>query len=142
MRKLLFIFLGTISFLSVAGHNYITYGINSMPTPNENGDYSLSSFHVDWKVIDPDADGLNCRWSSAMPDDWYNPGAEWPRLNIQEWSIVRQFPTNTRLTANSTPAGFVMIKDENNKTWLKVSIGNNDQICLVRANSRFIRPVK
>lgn len=131
-----------IDVLKKPFHNYTTYGINSVPTPNDNGDYSSWTSHFDWIVIDPDAAGLNCRWSNAMPDDWYSPDAKWPRLNIREWSIVRQFPTNTHLIANGTPAGFVIIKDENNKPWLKVSIGADDKICLVRANSSFIRPVQ
>ncbi len=113
---------------------------SSSVTPNNTIDYGGKTFREYWFVTDPDPNGLNCRWSSAMPKDWANPSAKLPRLNIQEWPVVRQFPKNTELKANSSPAGFITMADENGKPWLKVSIGDNDQICFVRANSQFIQP--
>ncbi|QEQ00557.1 hypothetical protein RHP47_03630 [Thermosynechococcus sp. QKsg1] len=56
------------------------------------------------------------------------------------WPVVRRFPTGTVLRANITPAGFATITDSRGLPWLKVSIGDEDRICLVRANRRFIRP--
>ena len=117
----------------------------SSPIPNNSApsssiDYGGKTNRENWIVTDPDPNGVNCRWSSAMPKDWVNPSAKFPRLNIQEWAVVRQFPKNTELKANSSPAGLITIADENGKPWLKVSIGDNDQICLVRANSQFIQP--
>lgn len=109
-------------------------------SPNSTIDYGRRTSREYWLVTDPDPNGLNCRWSPAMPKDWANPSAKFPRLNIQEWPVVRQFPKNTELKANSSPAGFIIMADENDKPWLKVSIGDNDQICLVRANSQFIQP--
>jgi hypothetical protein len=109
-------------------------------TPNSSIDYGGKTNRENWIVTDPDPKGLNCRWSTAMPKDWVNPSAKFPRLNIQEWAVVRQFPQNTELKANNSPAGLITIADENGQPWLKVSLGENDQICLVRANSQFVKP--
>lgn len=116
-----------------------------LPIADRNGDYSRSTSHTKWIVVDSDPNGLNCRWSKDMPDEWYSPSAQWQKLNIREWPVVRRFKKNSstqNLRANTTPAGFATIRDDSGKPWLKVSIGPNDQICLVRANQNFIKPVK
>jgi len=118
---------------------------SELPTADRKGDYSRNTSHTKWIVVDSDPNGLNCRWSPNMPDDWYSPSASWPKLNISQWPVVRRFKKNSssrKLTANITPAGFATIRDDSGKPWLKVNIGPNDQICLVRANESFIRPVK
>jgi len=107
---------------------------------NPDGDYSRTD-HKQWVVVDSDPAGLNCRWSDAMPDEWYAPDAQFPPMNIRQWPVVARFEPGTILTANLTPAGFVLLYDDRYLPWLKVSIGKNDRICLVRANQRFIRPV-
>ncbi|MBL1177325.1 hypothetical protein [Pantanalinema sp. GBBB05] len=114
----------------------------SLPVADSNGDFSRRTGHEKWIVVDRDPDGLNCRWSSEIPTEWYAPDAQYPRMNIREWSVVRRFPYNTVLVANMTPAGMVTMFDEANKPWLKVTIGDNDKICLVRANNSFIRPLR
>lgn len=111
-----------------------------LPRPNANGDYLTRTSHQYWQVVDSDPAGLNCRWSSRMPSNWYAPDAVLPRMNVLNWDVVRRFAPGTTLTANTTPAGFATMMDSRGLPWLKVSIGDNDQICLVRANSRFIRP--
>lgn len=111
-----------------------------LPQPNTNGDYARRTSHQSWVVVDPDPNGLNCRWSNRMPTNWYAPDAQLPRLDVVNWEVVRRFSTGTTLTANIAPAGFVTIMDNRGLPWLKVSIGENEQICLVRANSRFVRP--
>jgi hypothetical protein len=113
-----------------------------LPRPNSVGDYAQRTSHQSWVVVDPDPNGVNCRWSKAMPENWYAPDAKYPPLTIGQWAIVKRFRRNTILTANLTPAGFATMTDTLNKPWLKVSMGENDQICLVRANSKFIRPVR
>lgn len=114
----------------------------SIPAADSNGDFSRRTSHEKWIVVDRDSTGLNCRWSSAIPTEWYAPDAQYPRMNIRDWSVVRRFPYNTVLVANMTPAGMVTMYDESNKPWLKVTIGDKDQICLVRANSSFVRPLR
>ncbi len=110
-----------------------------LPQANANGDY-LRTSHRQWRVVDPDPQGLNCRWSDQVPPDWYAPHAQWPALDIMDWPVVRRFRTGTILTANTTPAGFATLTDNRGLPWLKVAIGEGDRICLVRANRLFIRP--
>jgi hypothetical protein len=112
-----------------------------VPQPNADGDYPRTS-HKLWRVVDADPDGLNCRWSEEMPDLWYSPDARFPDLNIQNWAIVRRFDSGTLLTANTTPAGFTYIYDDRYFPWLKVSLGENDEICLVRAHQQFVVPIE
>jgi hypothetical protein len=112
-----------------------------LPKPNPMGDYATRTGHRFWIVVDPDPRGLNCRWSPAMPANWYDPAAILPPANIGQWPIVRRFKKATILTSNTAPAGFALMYDLNNKPWLKVKVGSKEQICLVRANSQFIRPV-
>lgn len=116
-----------------------------LPKADSNGDYSGKTSHQKWIVVDPDPDGVNCRWSEEMPTSWYAPNTKLPALSISQWPVVRRFTKDTssqNLTANTTPAGLVTINDESGKPWLKVSIGSNDQICLVRANSKYVQPVR
>lgn len=110
-----------------------------IPTDNQ-GNYRRTS-HLTWEVVDPDPAGLNCRWSDEMPVDWYSPAAKMPPMTVGSWPVVRTFAPGTTLKANITPAGFSALFDDNNQPWLKVSLGDNDEICLVRANQRFVRPV-
>lgn len=112
------------------------------PKPDKNGDYPARTSHRNWIVVDPDPNGLNCRWSSAIPTEWYSPSAKFPTTPVTSWRVVRRFKKNTAITANDTPAGFVMLPDQKKTPWLKVSIGPKDQICLVRANAKFVRPIQ
>jgi len=79
-----------------------------------------------------------------MPDNWGDPGAVFPRMNIQQWPVVRRFPPGTLLAANIEPVGITTLRDEEGNNWLKVIIPNINrdphQICLVRANVNFVRP--
>ncbi|MCL1467878.1 hypothetical protein [Argonema galeatum] len=112
-----------------------------LPRPDRNGNYPLV-MTKEWVVVDPDPNGLNCRWSSQMPREWMDPGATFPTMNVSQWPVVRRFRKNTRISANLGPAGSGTFEDENGSPWLKVSIGDDDRICLVRANARFVRPVR
>ncbi|HIK35629.1 MULTISPECIES: hypothetical protein [unclassified Thermosynechococcus] len=104
----------------------------NLPPPNRNGDYISRTSHRTWVGVDPDINGLTCRWSDKVPQEWYAPKARWPDLEIMHWPLVRRFPRGTVLTA--TPAGFATITDSRGLPWLKVSIGEEERICLVRAN--------
>lgn len=112
----------------------------SLPVADIDGDYGRTN-HRTWQVVDSDPNGLNCRWSALMPNDWYSPGTQFPNQNFGQWQMVRQFPRETTLTANLAPAGFAILYDEQQKPWLKVNIGENEQICLVRANAAYIQPI-
>lgn len=114
---------------------------SNLPTPDRNGDYQRTG-HELWVVSNTDTNGLNCRWSRSIPADWADPSTRLPQMNVREWSVVRRFPQDTVLVANIAPAGFATMRDEDEKPWLKVRIGAESQICLVRANSDFIRPIR
>ncbi len=111
-----------------------------LPAADARGDYGRTDYPT-WQVVDADPGGLNCRWSAAMPADWYSPSTQLPDQNFGQWQVVRQFAAGTTLTANLTPAGFAILYDGQQKPWLKVSIGENEQICLVRANSAYVQPI-
>lgn len=113
----------------------------TLPQVDARGNY-LRTSHRRWIVVDPDPAGLNCRWSDAVPDEWYSPAAQYPPMNVNTWPVVQQFPTNTEFLANITPAGFAIMYDENENPWLKVSLDEQDEICLVRAHSDYVKPLR
>lgn len=115
---------------------------NSAPFPvaNSEGDFERNTGYNLWKVVDRDPAGLNCRWSPDMPEEWYSPDSEWTDTNIQSWPVVRTLAYDTAIVSDGTPAGFMTIQDDKDAPWLKVSIGENSQICLVRANSQYVMP--
>ena len=133
--------IALLSFVSLISTTAVVSAQTALPQSDRNGDYSGRTSHRNWVVVDADASGLNCRWSSQMPRDWFAPDVRLPALNVVNWGVVRQFRTGTILTSNTTPAGFATLTDSRGLPWLKVSIGRNEQICLVRANRQFIRPV-
>lgn len=112
----------------------------SLPVADANGDYGRTN-HQTWRVVDSDPGGLNCRWSAAMPNNWYSPSTQFPNQNFGQWQVIRTFSVGTTLTANLAPAGFALLYDKYQKPWLKVSIGENEQICLVRANAAYVQPI-
>ncbi|HEY9663397.1 MAG TPA: hypothetical protein V6C65_33540 [Allocoleopsis sp.] len=118
----------------------LTPSSKPLPVADANGDYGRTDYQM-WQVVDSDPGGLNCRWSTTMPPDWYSPSTQFPNRNFGQWQMVRQFSTGTTLTANLAPAGFAILYDEQQKPWLKVSIGEDEQICLVRANANYVQPI-
>lgn len=120
----------------------VVLAASNLPKPNAMGDYATRTSHRFWVVVDPDPQGVNCRWSANMPANWYDPGANLPSLTFDQWDVVRRFKRNSVLISNTTPAGFALMFDESNKPWLKVRTGTKEQICLVRANSKYIQPIE
>ena len=110
--------------------------------PDKNGNYSTMCFCTTWEVVDPDPAGLNGRLDTGFYKEWYAPCAEWNEMNIGEWPVIRTFSKGTILIANGTPAGFIGTYDDNGNPWMKVTIGPDDEICFVRANSKYIKPVE
>ena len=123
-----------------------------LPQTNAQNDYTASANSWwSWQVVDPDPRGLNCRISPEFRQFWledFRPGGWQDDFNIGEWSVVRRFPKQTVLIADNAPAGATIIRDERGLPWVKViidmPIANNqmNDICFVRANSKYIRPVK
>lgn len=134
-----YIGLSIFGMLSVSASADVFY--EPTPLTNSAGDFWERTSWREWKVVDPDLAGLNCRWNNKIPEPWYSPSTQLPDLKIGSWDVVMKFGKEDILISNITPAGFATIFDENSQPWLKVSLNNSDKICLVRANSKYIRPV-
>jgi hypothetical protein len=57
IRGLILLVLGLILFLG----NTPVLAANSLPQPDESGDFSGNLNHLYWQVVDLDQEGLNCR---------------------------------------------------------------------------------
>lgn len=111
------------------------------PQPDREGEFLGNIGHQFWTVVDPDLEGLSCRWSSEVPEEGATPNAVQPDRDFQNWPVVRTFDYGTVLSASGNPGGFTVMHDDRNLRWLKVYLGSDNQICLVRANARFILPL-
>lgn len=134
-----FIILSLISVLSapVTSHAETL----ALPKADANGNYLGKIGHYLWVVVDPDPKGLNCRWSNRIHAGWQSPAAVWPEIAPKSWPVVRRFSKGSILNANGDTAGFAVLADAEGRPWLKVSIGAENQICLVRAHNSLIRPI-
>lgn len=114
-----------------------------IPKADKNGDYIIRGYSY-WQVVDEDPAGLNGRLSKDHPFLWYSPGCQYKKDKIYNWSVIRRFKKGTILPADLSPAGFCISMDDRGKPWVRVSIDTEPGgiICYVRANSKFIRPVK
>ena len=117
----------------------------SMPFPkaDKNGDFVIRGYPY-WEVVDTDPAGLNGRLSMDHSYEWFSPGCEYRKRNIYEWPVVRRFKKGTLLLADLSPAGFCTSFDDRGKPWIRVSIDSEfgGIICYVRANEKYIKPVK
>lgn len=109
--------------------------------PVAQADEFIKSSHKFWLVIDASPGGISCRWSEEMPKQWYAAQSVWPRMNIWDWPVIRTFTYGLVLVANQTPAGYVLLADDRGDSWLKVRIGDRDEICLVRAKPSLVMPL-
>jgi hypothetical protein len=91
--------------------------------------------------VDTDPDGLNGRLSPDFPTDWKNCGAQWPQSDPGTWPVVARFYKGTILNATTGNLGVNFIKDSRGKNWIMVRI-SADKVCFVRANSKFLKPVR
>ena len=61
--------------------------------------------------------------------------------NVSQWAVVTTFRRGQRLEAvTGNNANQIMISDTQGKPWLPVSTEKGN--CFVRANSRFIKPIR
>ena len=82
------------------------------------------------------------RLHPGWPSDWAQSGVEL-RWNVWAWPVVAQFPKGVLLKAAPDVAGQIIIKDENNDSWLRVYLDESEgSVCFVRCNKRFLRPYK
>ncbi|MEG3838779.1 hypothetical protein [Microcoleus sp. herbarium14] len=125
----------------------------ALPVANQQGDYPVppararGNRQVNWLVVDSDAQGLNCRMAKKFqsisvdgidaPDELFARN----KHNVSQWPVVTVFRRGQRLEAvTGNNANQIMISDNQGKGWLPVSTDKGN--CFVRANSRFIKPIR
>ncbi len=98
-------------------------------------------------VVDSDSQGLNCRMAhrfrSISVDGLNAPYELFERNkhNVSQWPVVTTFLRGERLQAvTGNLANQIMISDSQGKPWLPISTDKGN--CFVRANSRFIKPIR
>jgi hypothetical protein len=136
---------------AIAGLLLSTTTAGAVPTPDRNGDYTQSNAtgHLEWRVVDPDSKGLNCRMakrfqntdyaSMEAPDELYQDFVH----SIGEWSVVTTFPTDELLQVQTTHRTNPIFRiDRQGKSWMAVSTKKRGPyMCFVRSNRYFIRPI-
>lgn len=102
---------------------------------------------LNWLVVDSDSEGLNCRMAErfrSISADGVDAPAELferNKHNVSQWPVVTAFRRGQRLLAvTGNNANQIMIADSQGKPWLPVSTDKGN--CFVRANSRFIKPIR
>lgn len=125
----------------------------AIPVANQQGDYPMppvrarGNRQVNWVVVDSDSQGLNCRmaqrFQSISVDGIDAPNELFVRNkhNVSQWAVVTTFRRGQRLQAvTGNNANQIMIADTQGKPWLPISTEKGN--CFVRANSRFIKPIR
>lgn len=139
IRKLLILVLGLVFLLGTTS----VWAANSLPEPNEKGDFVSKSDHLYWQVIDPDPNGLNCRMGEEpieaiwSPD---NPG--FPAIST--WPAVTTFKPDEIFKAQLSYSGFVATFDDQLQPWIfiKKKEDGTPANCFVRASRNLIKPIE
>lgn len=125
----------------------------AVPVTNQQGDYAgmlvraRGNRQVNWVVVDSDSQGLNCRMAQRFrsisvdgldaPDELFAKN----KHNVSQWPVVTSFRRGQRLQAvTGNNANQIAIADIQGKPWLPVDTEKGN--CFVRANSRFIKPIR
>ncbi|MCC3583796.1 MAG: hypothetical protein JGK24_06820 [Microcoleus sp. PH2017_29_MFU_D_A] len=125
----------------------------ALPVANQQGDYTgllarqRGNRQVNWVVVDSDSQGLNCRMAQRFrsvsvdaldaPDELFEKN----KHNVSQWPVVTTFRRGQRLQAvTGNNANQIMIADSQGKPWLPISTDKGN--CFVRANSRFVKPIR
>ena len=139
LRQLLILVLGLVFLFGTTS----VWAANSLPQPNEKGDYVSKSDHLYWQVVDPDPNGLNCRMGEApieaiwSPD---NPG--FPAIG--SWPAVTTLKPDEVFKAQLSYSGFVATFDQELQPWIfiKKKQDGTPANCFVRANQTLIKPIE
>ncbi len=117
----------------------------SVPIATAQGDYQgRAADWMLWQVVDSDPGGLNCRASRPfVTGEWVRAAYEGQLSDaIGSFPVVRRFVRGTVLFINPVPSGLSLWYDERNRPWLRIKLSNeNDSLCFVRANNRYVVPV-
>lgn len=130
--------IGKISLLGLLCGLLLTAAL-AQPRPARNGDYWTRNEQPwpDWIVVSKELAG---RLHASWPEDWLVSGAE-VRWDLWRWPKVASFPKGVLLKACPDLAGNIIVKDENNDSWLRVYLDEEaGTICFVRANRKFLKP--
>ncbi|MBE9183360.1 hypothetical protein IQ270_01120 [Microcoleus sp. LEGE 07076] len=145
-----------IRIVSLTVVGILGFGANlasAIPVANQQGDYPVPTSRargnrqVNWVVVDSDSQGLNCRMAQRFrsisvdaldaPDELFTKN----KHNVSQWPVVTSFRRGKRLQAvTGNNADQIMIADSQGKPWLPISTEKGN--CFVRANSRFIKPIR
>lgn len=145
-----------IRIVSLAVAGILGMGTNlalAVPVADRQGDYTellarrRGNRQVNWVVVDSDSQGLNCRMAqrfrSISVDSLDAPAELFERNkhNVSQWPVVTAFRRGKRLQAvTGNNANQIMIADSQGKPWMPISTDKGN--CFVRANSRFIKPIR
>ncbi len=122
------LYSGKITQPVIAGEAY--------PEADENGDYYIVNgrdywyMPYEWEVVDPDTNGLNCRYANRRRKNGTNG------KDIYNFPVGHTFPTGTKINS----AGIKL--DDRGLPWLWIGSSVTSEICYVRANTRFVRPIR
>lgn len=121
------LYSGKITQTAIAGEAY--------PQADENGDYYIvngsdSYMPYEWEVVDTDPNGLNCRYANRRRKNGTNG------RDIYNFPVGRTFLAGTRISSASINS------DDRGLPWLWIGSSFTSEICYVRANSRFVRPIR
>jgi hypothetical protein len=113
---------------------------------NPAGDYvqgeSPQRVYPRWQVVDTDPQGLNCR---ALDSKGGALNVDLPlnQRDIANWPVVKTFPLGAELRGVNGRKGNlpVQIEDNQGKSWIAISPDNRGAQCVVRANSKYVRPL-
>jgi hypothetical protein len=125
----------------------------ALPVANQQGDYTgllarqRGNLQSNWVVVDSDSQGLNCRMAQRfrsfyvnahdMPDELFARN----KHHVSQWQILTTFQRGERLRAVAGNLNNqMMIADIQGKPWLPIVTKQGH--CFVRANSRFIKPIR
>ncbi len=116
-------------------HSSIVFASESHPVIDNNDDYHPSNQNESympwaWEVVDPDPNGLNCRYLNR------SEGSPTGSNDIYNYPVSN---TLMRGEAFNSPR---IIYDDRNLPWLWVGSSSTNHICFVRANSSYVRPVR
>ncbi len=125
----------------------------AVPVANQQGDYTgllarqRGNLQANWVVVDSDSQGLNCRMAQrfrSVEINAHNIADEVfarNKHNVSQWPILTTFQRGERLRAvGGNLNNQMMIADIQGKPWLPIV--TKQGYCFVRANSRFVKPIR
>lgn len=114
-----------------------------LPKPRSNGDYPRSP-HQSWQTT-PNSQGVACRMLGNFTYEQLADPRNQRALNIEAWPIVGRFQAGQSFNIELGPAGFGVVYDTKRQPWIYVEKTNQagaPSQCFIRANQRFVEPIR